>query len=43
MTVQRANDQLMGELKAVGETMTNEWLDKAGDDGKSIVDTYKKM
>lgn len=43
MTVQRANDELMGELKAVGETMTDEWLEKAGPDGQAIVDAYKKM
>lgn len=43
MTVQRAGDTLVGELKAIGETMTNEWLDSAGDDGKAIVDAYKKM
>ncbi len=43
MAVQRAGDALVGELKAIGETMTNEWLDSAGDDGKTIVDAYKKM
>jgi TRAP-type C4-dicarboxylate transport system substrate-binding protein len=43
MTVQRASDQLMNDLKSVGDTMTKEWLDKAGDDGKAIIDAYKKM
>ncbi|MFZ1815040.1 MAG: TRAP transporter substrate-binding protein [Rhizobiaceae bacterium] len=41
MTVQRAGDGLMGELKAIGATMTEEWLTKAGDDGKAIIDAYR--
>lgn len=41
MTVQRAGDALVGELKAIGETMTQEWLESAGEVGNSIVDTYK--
>lgn len=43
MTVQRPGDKLVGELKAIGETMTNEWLNAAGEDGKAIVEAYKKM
>ncbi|MDW4498959.1 TRAP transporter substrate-binding protein [Sulfitobacter sp. D35] len=41
MTVGPASDALMEELRAVGETMTAEWLEAAGDDGKAIVDAYK--
>ena len=41
MTVERANDTLMGQLKEMGEVMTNEWLEEAGEDGKAIVDAYK--
>ena len=41
MTVERASDTLMGELKAIGATMTDEWLVTAGDKGKAIVDAYK--
>ncbi len=40
MTVGRAGDGLVAELKAIGETMTAEWLDAAGDDGKAIVDAF---
>ncbi|MGP6087901.1 TRAP transporter substrate-binding protein [Antarctobacter jejuensis] len=40
MSVAPANDTLMGELKAIGETMTAEWLEAAGDTGKAIVDAY---
>ena len=41
MTVGRAGDALVEELKAIGETMTNEWLEAAGDEGKAIVEAYK--
>ena len=43
MTVGPAGDQLMGDLRAVGETMTAEWLEAAGDDGAAIVDGFKSM
>ena len=41
MTVAPASDQMVGELKAIGATMTEEWLATAGDEGKSVVDAYK--
>lgn len=41
MTVQPAGDALMGELRAIGETMTTEWLEAAGDAGKAIVEGYR--
>ncbi len=40
MTVGRAGDGLVEELKGIGETMTAEWLEAAGDDGKAIVDAF---
>lgn len=40
MTVQPAGEELVGELKAIGETMTKEWLEASGDTGKEIVDAY---
>ncbi|MCB1490473.1 MAG: TRAP transporter substrate-binding protein [Rhodobiaceae bacterium] len=43
MTVAKPSDQLKGELKAIGETMTGEWLEQAGAEGKAIVDAYKAM
>ncbi len=43
MTVGRAGDALVEELKAIGATMTEEWLAVAGDEGKAIVDAYKAM
>lgn len=43
MTVSPPSDQLKADLKGFGETMTNEWLEKAGDDGKAVIDAYKSM
>lgn len=43
MTVGPASDQLKGELREIGETMTNEWLQDAGADGKAVVDAFKAM
>ncbi len=43
MTVGPAGDKLKADLQKVGETMANEWLAKAGADGKAIVDAYKAM
>jgi TRAP-type C4-dicarboxylate transport system substrate-binding protein len=33
--------QLMADLAKVGETMTNEWVAKAGPDGKALIDAYR--
>jgi TRAP-type C4-dicarboxylate transport system substrate-binding protein len=35
--------QLKADMKKVGETMLKEWLDKAGPDGKALVDAYRKQ
>jgi len=35
--------QLKTDLKKVGDTMLKEWLDKAGPDGKALVDAYSKQ
>jgi TRAP-type C4-dicarboxylate transport system substrate-binding protein len=43
MKVQPAGDQFRADLLAIGETMTTEWLEAAGDQGKAIVDSYKAM
>ena len=40
MTVEDPSPELVDELKAVGETMTSEWLEAAGEDGQAIVDAY---
>ena len=43
MTVAPPSDQLKSDLKGFGETMTNEWLENAGDEGKAIIDAYSSM
>ncbi|NKB53994.1 MAG: C4-dicarboxylate ABC transporter substrate-binding protein [Gammaproteobacteria bacterium] len=43
MTVGLAGDKLVAELKEIGKTMTAEWLEKAGAEGKAIVDAFRAM
>jgi TRAP-type C4-dicarboxylate transport system substrate-binding protein len=43
MSVGPAGEELMSGLRDVGTTMTAEWLEAAGDDGKAIVDNFKAM
>lgn len=40
MTVEAASETLAGELQAIGQTMTEEWLAEAGDGGKAVIDAY---
>lgn len=41
MTVAPPSDELEKQLQAFGETMTQEWLEKTGNEGKQIIDAYK--
>ncbi|MBS8228531.1 C4-dicarboxylate ABC transporter substrate-binding protein [Vannielia litorea] len=41
MAVMMPSDTLKGELAAIGETMTAEWLEEAGEEGQSVVDAYR--
>lgn len=43
MKVPEAGAGLVDGLKGVGDTMTTEWLEKAGDKGKALVEAYRKM
>lgn len=36
------SDTLQNELKAIGATMLEEWLEEAGDSGKAIIEAYNK-
>ncbi len=40
MSVVDAGPDFLGELKAIGETMTADWLKSAGPDGQAILDAY---
>lgn len=41
MQVVEASEQLSAKLKEIGETMTKEWLETAGDEGKALVDALQ--
>ncbi|WP_371037171.1 TRAP transporter substrate-binding protein [Rhodosalinus sp. FB01] len=41
MTVSQPSDELAAELAEVGETMTAEWLDEAGDEGRKVIEAYQ--
>lgn len=43
MSVSQASDTLKGELREIGKTMTKEWLEAAGDEGKTIVEAFRAM
>jgi TRAP-type C4-dicarboxylate transport system substrate-binding protein len=42
MTIQAPTAQLKADMKKVGDAMLKEWLDKAGPDGKALVDAFHK-
>lgn len=41
MSVEPASDTLMEELRAIGATMTEEWMENAGEDGRAVVEEYQ--
>jgi TRAP-type C4-dicarboxylate transport system substrate-binding protein len=43
MQILQPSAQLKADMKKVGDTMTKEWLDKAGPEGQQLVDAYRKM
>lgn len=43
MTVEAPSDTLAADFRAIGETMMNEWLERAGDQGRAAIDAYKAM
>jgi TRAP-type C4-dicarboxylate transport system substrate-binding protein len=42
MTILAPTPQLKADMKKVGETMQKEWLDKAGPEGKAMLDAFAK-
>lgn len=40
MSVQQPSEQLRADLAKVGDTVLREWLDKAGADGKALLDAF---
>ena len=43
MTVAPASDQMKAELREIGETMTAEWFEQAGEKGEAIVARFREM
>ncbi|GAU83619.1 TRAP transporter substrate-binding protein [Bosea sp. BIWAKO-01] len=43
MKVQAPSTELASGFKKAGETLTADWLKKAGADGQAVIDAYKKM
>ena len=43
MTIYPASAQLRADMKKVGDTMTADWLKKAGAEGQAIVEAFRKM
>lgn len=43
MVVEAPSDKLKADFEKIGATMTEEWLENAGADGKAVIDAYKKM
>ncbi|WP_108661614.1 TRAP transporter substrate-binding protein [Acuticoccus kandeliae] len=41
MSVEAPSDQLASDLRAIGDTMTEEWLKDAGETGQAIVKAYR--
>ena len=42
MNIVAPSAQLKSDMKKVGDTMLTEWLDKAGPDGKALVDAFRR-
>ncbi|MGI3210476.1 TRAP transporter substrate-binding protein [Roseovarius tibetensis] len=42
MQVSQPSDALSARLAEVGETMTAEWLEAAGDEGQAVIDAYRE-
>ena len=43
MNVLAPSPTLKADMRKIGDTMLADWLKKAGDEGKSVVDAYRKM
>jgi hypothetical protein len=42
MQIVTPSAQLKADMKKVGDTMLTEWLEKAGPDGKALVEAFRK-
>jgi len=42
ITVIEPSDELMGSLRDIGKTMTEEWLEEAGESGQEVIEAYRQ-
>ena len=42
MNILPPSPQLKADFAKVGDTLLKEWLEKAGPEGKALIDAYKK-
>jgi TRAP-type C4-dicarboxylate transport system substrate-binding protein len=43
MVIEAPSAKLKADFEKIGDTMTKEWLEKAGAEGKAVIDAYKAM
>ena len=43
MSILKPSEQLMADLRKVGNLMLAEWQRKAGDEGRKVIDAYRRM
>lgn len=43
MTIEPPNDELAAQLAEIGDEMSAQWLDRAGDVGQEVLDRYEEM
>ena len=43
MSILKPSDQLMGDLRKVGNVMLAEWQRKAGDEGRKVIEAYRQQ
>jgi TRAP-type C4-dicarboxylate transport system substrate-binding protein len=40
MQVLQPSEQLLADLRRVSQQMTQEWIERAGEDGKKLIEAY---
>jgi TRAP-type transport system periplasmic protein len=43
MQIVKPSEQLVADLRRVGNVMLAEWQRKAGDEGRKVIDAYRKL
>lgn len=43
MNIIPPSDELRADFQSIGEVMTSEWLERAGEKGQAVIDAYKAM